>query len=123
MEHPPLRQLHRPDRDFQTTLPAETEGDLRAEQSAAGRIQLRLPLGLQRESRHRGYADLTIPGTAGTRSREIRHRGNRSPSAVDSLRGAASRSDNDRPLSRSAAGDIELVLRNNRAVLASVDRG
>src|SRR5216683_4301976 len=123
MEHSRLRQLPRPDRDFQTTLSAETERGFRAEQSAAGRIQLRLPLELQREPRHRGHAYLTIPGTAGTRSREKRRPGNRLASEGDSFPGAVSRSDNDRRLSRIVAGDNELVLRSNRAAPASVGHG
>jgi len=113
----------RPDRNFQTTLSAEIERDVRPKRAAADRIQLWLPLELQREPGHRGHAALIIPGSGGTRNTGTRRRGNRSPNAAGSLRGAVSRSDNDRPLFRSVAASNELVLHNNRAAPASVDRG
>src|SRR5438445_7584040 len=47
MERASVRRLPRPDRTVQTTLPAAAARIVRAEQSAAARVRIRLPVELQ----------------------------------------------------------------------------
>lgn len=123
MERSRLWHLRRPNRNLQITLPTEAERNVRSNLVATDRFQLRLPLELEREPRHRGHAPVVIPESGGTRNTETHHPDNRSPNVVDSLRGAVSRSDNDRPLCRNVVASNESIPRNNRAARASVDRG
>src|SRR5437016_14185645 len=92
MERASVRRLPRPDRTVQTTLPAAAARIVRAEQSAAARVRIRLPVELQGsefDCRRAQVMPSAIAKTCETTNTETHLPGNPSTSAVDSFRDAA----------------------------------
>src|SRR5436305_5540940 len=108
MERASVRRLSRADRTVQTTLPAAAARIVRAEQSAAARVRIRLPMELQGSEFDRRGAKVMPQGTARTcetRNREKRLRGNPSPSAADLSRDVAAPGSRPCQLCRNVRGD------------------
>src|SRR2546429_10021834 len=92
MERAAVRRLPRPDRTVQTTLPAAAARIVRAEQSAAARVRIRLPVELQGsefDCRRAQVMPSATAKTCETTNTGTHLQDNQWPSAVDSFDGAA----------------------------------